>query len=320
LPLIVVPLARDESHLLTLGEWDLLLSCQRVLFEQTDHPLVTRLQQAGVESALLDTLPTATEGGLGLVVDPRSERVVELARSGARVTSGVASAPDALSAAHASGVARRASAALGGLAVVMARLRSEDGCPWDREQSHRSLLTHLVEEAYEVVDTIESDGPDSDLVEELGDLLLQVAFHSRVAEQTGRFDVADVATGIVRKLIRRHPHVFGDVRVTGAGEVLRNWEAIKASEKGRSDPFEGIPRSAPALVVAAKSQKRAAGMGFDPSETDAVAAAQEAVGSRSVGEALFWVVALARARGLDPEGALREAIRSFRARWSGEGL
>ena len=117
------------------------------------------------------------------------------------------------------------------------------------------------------------------------------------------------------KLIRRHPHVFGDVEVASARDVLRNWETIKASEKGRSDPFEGIPRSAPALVTAAKSQKRAARMGFDPSESDAVAAADEALRSGNLGEALFWVVAFARARGLDPEGALRDATRSFRERW-----
>ena len=224
-------------------------------------------------------------------------------------------APDALSAAHGAPVLRRAAGSLGALAAVMARLRSEDGCPWDREQTHRSLVVHLLEEAYEVADTIESGGPDADLMEELGDLLLQVAFHSRLAEQDGRFDLAQVADAIVAKLVLRHPHVFGDVEVNGAGDVLRNWEAIKATEKRRAGAFEDIPAAAPALSVASKVVKRAAALGFEPTEEASLAEATEALGDGRVGEALFWIAALARARGEDPEGALRRATASFRARW-----
>ena len=132
------------------------------------------------------------------------------------------------------------------LVRVMARLRGPEGCPWDREQTHRSLARHLLEEAHEVLDAIDADDRDR-LREELGDLLLQVVFHARIAADDGAFDVDDVAEGIVRKLVRRHPHVFGDVEVSGADEVLRNWERIKAEEKGEHGVEHDIPETLPAL-------------------------------------------------------------------------
>ena len=199
----------------------------------------------------------------------------------------------------------------------MARLRSDDGCPWDREQTHDSLKVHLIEEAHEVLETIEDGNLEKDLEEELGDLLLQVAFHARLAEQDERFDIAGVAGGIVAKLVHRHPHVFSDVQVEGAGDVIRNWERLKQEEKGRSDPFDGIPKGLPALVAASKTQKKAAALGFSPSPDEIAekvgAAASAPTDEDSLGEALFWLVAAARASGLDPEGALRKALTRFKA-------
>ena len=147
-------------------------------------------------------------------------------------------------------------AALLDLVATETRLRGPDGCPWDREQTHASLARHLVEEAYEVLDAIEEGDPEH-LREELGDLLLQVVFHAQLAEDAGDFDVDGVARAITEKLVRRHPHVFGDLQVASAGEVVRNWEAIKREEEGRTDPLAGIPSALPALQLAAKLQKRA---------------------------------------------------------------
>jgi len=314
--LLLVPLAPEESHLLTLGELDELLSCERVLFEHGQHPLRARLEAAGVDCVDLDYDPEPGATNWALVVGPGSRRVLELARRGARVSGGAVPPPDDLTAAHAAPILRRAGAALAGVVAIMARLRSEDGCPWDQEQTHESLKIHLLEEAHEVIEAI--DSPDTeDLAEELGDLLLQVVFHSRLAEQEGRFNVADVASALEAKLVLRHPHVFSDVGVSGAAEVLKNWETIKTTEKGRSHPFDGIPATLPALLKTAKMQKRAAPLGFSAREGDARAQLTDAlageVSRESLGEALFWLVALARARGVDPEGALSSHLEEFRA-------
>ena len=196
--------------------------------------------------------------------------------------------------------------------------------PWDREQTHASLARHLVEEAYEVLDAIEEGDPEH-LREELGDLLLQVVFHAQLAEDAGDFDVDGVARAITEKLVRRHPHVFGDLRVASAGEVVRNWEAIKREEEGRTDPLAGIPSALPALQLAAKLQKRApdgglaAGAGSPASVRERLDELAGAAGDDelegAVGELLFEVVALARANGVEPEAALRRTARRFRARF-----
>ncbi|HEV8425797.1 MAG TPA: nucleoside triphosphate pyrophosphohydrolase [Actinomycetes bacterium] len=214
-------------------------------------------------------------------------------------------------------------AALLDLVATETRLRGPDGCPWDREQTHASLARHLVEEAYEVLDAIEEGDPEH-LREELGDLLLQVVFHAQLAEDAGHFDVDGVARAITEKLLRRHPHVFGDLQVASAGEVVRNWEAIKREEEGRSDPLAGIPSALPALQLAAKLQKRAPDGGLD-SQTgsparigrqldDLVATTDPDRLEQAVGDLLFEVVALARASGVEPEAALRRTARRFRAR------
>jgi MazG family protein len=215
------------------------------------------------------------------------------------------------------------------LVATETRLRGPGGCPWDAEQTHASLARHLVEEVYEVLDAIEEEGTAAGgpehLREELGDLLLQVVFHAQIAEDAGQFDVDAVARTITEKLVRRHPHVFGDVRVGSAGEVLRNWEAIKREQEGRTDPLAGIPSALPALQLAAKLQKRVGDTGFAWPDRDRPAAkvgealeeVMAAEGAEqqegSVGELLFAVVALARERGVEPEAALRRAARRFRA-------
>jgi MazG family protein len=214
---------------------------------------------------------------------------------------------------------------------VMARLRGPGGCPWDREQDHRSLARHLLEESHEVLEAIEDGGPER-LRDELGDLLLQVVFHAQMAREEGTFDIDDVSEAIVAKLVRRHPHVFGDVEVGSAAEVLVNWERIKADEKG--DRGEGpppvdedIPSTLPALARASKVQRRAAGWGFEwRTREGAMAALREEVdelerasdehqAEEEIGDVLFATVALARRLGVDPESALRRTTRGFAQRY-----
>ncbi|GGT18422.1 MazG family protein [Nonomuraea spiralis] len=190
------------------------------------------------------------------------------------------------------------------LVAVMDRLRTE--CPWDRKQTHESLAPYLLEESYEVLETIEQ-GDYPALREELGDLLLQVVFHARVAET---FDMDDVAAGIVDKLVRRHPHVFGSVRVESADEVNDNWEAIKAAERaakgGESSVLDGVPMGQPALALAAQLLRRAGRAGAP----DALAAA---IG-QGVARELFDLVRRAQEAGLDAEAELRAAARAYRDR------
>jgi XTP/dITP diphosphohydrolase len=182
------------------------------------------------------------------------------------------------------------------LVEVMDRLRTE--CPWDREQTHRSLAPYLLEETYETLEAIESGDPEH-LREELGDLLLQVVFHARVAAEAGAdgFTVDDVAAGIVDKLVHRHPHVFAGLEVADADEVDANWERLKAVEKGRSSVLEGIPTALPALALADKVLGRAARLGVRPPAGD------------DSGDRLLALVVEARASGRDAEQELREAVR-----------
>lgn len=304
-------LAAEDAGDLTLEEWDLLRSQPKVLFEDEGHPLIARLKAEGVSTGPVQDGVDAGETG-ALVVTPGSPRLVEAARAKSAVRVGVARGPDALTAAHGARIARGAARSLGELALVMARLRGPDGCPWDHEQSHASLQVHLLEEAHEVLEAIDEGRLGAELEEELGDLLLQVVFHAQIASDDGRFDIDSVARGLVAKLVHRHPHVFADTAVSGAADVVRNWESIKAQEKkSRSGPFDGIPSGLPALMAAHKTQKRAAALGFDADEGLARTKAAEALAAGDVGETLFWVVALARSRGVDAEGALRKATAAF---------
>lgn len=207
--------------------------------------------------------------------------------------------------------ARTAGEAVQELVDVMDRLRSPGGCPWDAEQTHTSLLPYLVEETYEVVDAVERGGRD-DVVEELGDLLLQVVFHARLAhEHEQPFSMVEVADGIAAKLRRRHPHVFGDVVADSAEQVSANWETIKAAEKGRTHPLEGIPGSLPALARADKVLSRLERAGLSPTIEPADTPA------RGYAAELFDVVRRARADGVDPEAALRELLNDVSAQASG---
>jgi tetrapyrrole methylase family protein/MazG family protein len=210
-------------------------------------------------------------------------------------------------------------------------------CPWDQEQTHSSLIQYLLEETYEVIDAIQAldlDDPATDeaLVEELGDLLYQVEFHAVIAEQQGRFTIADVAQHVHDKLVRRHPHVFGEVHVDGAAQVVANWDAIKHAEKQRTSVFDGVAESQPSLSYAFAVQRKAAKVGFDwpdvhgalpkiTEETAEVLHAMEAGDQDAVeaeiGDLLFAVVNVARHLGVEPEAALRAASRRFRSRFQG---
>ncbi|CAB4871680.1 unannotated protein [freshwater metagenome] len=196
------------------------------------------------------------------------------------------------------------------LVEVMDRLRSPGGCPWDAEQTHESLVKYLLEESYEFIDTVDS-GDREGMREELGDVLLQVYFHSRIAEDhpTDPFSIEDVAKAIADKLIRRHPHVFEDLQVSGMEEVIDNWEAIKAKEKGRTSAIDGIALAQPALPLISKLLYRAEKYGVDV-EVDEFESTDPAT-EESVGKALASVIAWAHANEIDPENALRKQARAI---------
>jgi len=214
------------------------------------------------------------------------------------------------------------------LIEVMKTLRSENGCPWDKEQNHISLKPYLIEEAYEVIDAIDKAN-DEELKEELGDLLLQIIFHAQIAAEEGRFNIYDVAATIVDKLKRRHPHVFGDAKVSGTDEVLSNWEIIKKSE-GKESVLEGLPASLPALLKARRIQEKVSRVGFDWSDAKgAIEKLEEEIGElkrciengkqveieEEIGDILFSVVNVARLLKVDAEGALRKTIDKFISRF-----
>jgi XTP/dITP diphosphohydrolase len=200
----------------------------------------------------------------------------------------------------------------------MDRLRRE--CPWDQRQTHQSLLRYLIEEAHEVIEAVETGDP-ADLREELGDLLLQVVFHARIARESAdeSFDIDDVAAGIVDKLVSRHPHVFAGLAVADAEEVERNWTTLKRQEKGRTSPLDGIPAGLPALSLADKVVSRLAAAGRDvsgsledvdrPASRGAEDSDVEAQTPEAVGQALFRIAARASLAGIDPEQALRQRVR-----------
>ena len=216
------------------------------------------------------------------------------------------------------------------LVEIVRILRAPGGCPWDAEQTHESIRRNLLEEAYEVVEAIDENSPDH-LKEELGDLLLQVVFHAGIAKDEGQFDLNDVADGECKKLIFRHPHVFGDVTVRSSGEVLVNWEELKRKEKGQNsyaDTVDAVARSLPALWRAEKVQKKAAKCGFDWDDIDGAAdklteeaeefrAALKGEGDpvEELGDLLFAAVNAARFLKVDPEDCLHAASDKFAARF-----
>ncbi|NDF96590.1 MAG: nucleoside triphosphate pyrophosphohydrolase [Proteobacteria bacterium] len=222
------------------------------------------------------------------------------------------------------------------LALVMARLRAEDGCPWDREQTHESLRRFLLEETYEALEKLDA-GDVSGLEEELGDILLQIVFHSQIASENGTFNFGDVVAGIVSKMVRRHPHVFGDAVATTTDAVLQNWEATKRAERDsatdteagvpvRKSMLDGVPRSLPALAQSQSIQDRAARVGFDwpditgvlekiVEEARELTEANDAERASEVGDLFFTLVNLSRRLGVDAEESLRGSASRFRARF-----
>jgi tetrapyrrole methylase family protein / MazG family protein len=218
-----------------------------------------------------------------------------------------------------------------GMAAISARLRAPDGCPWDRRQTHLSLRTYLLEEAYETVDAIEHGSPP-ELAEELGDLLLQIILHAQFAAEEGAFDLTDVYRSIAAKIVRRHPHVFGEVTADGVEQVVRNWEAIKADEraergKERADAFGGVARALPALPASREIQERASALGWDWEAIEGVwekvteeleelrSASTDDEMLHELGDVLFALVNLARWMSVDPEEALRSANHRWLARY-----
>ena len=216
------------------------------------------------------------------------------------------------------------------LEEIVRILRAPGGCPWDAEQTHQSIRRNFLEEAYEAVEAIDEGSPEH-LEEELGDVLLQVVMHARMEQEAGRFDLDGVADGICKKLIYRHPHVFGDVAVSGTGEVLSNWEALKRKEKGQAtntDALEAVARALPALWRAEKVQKKARKAGFDwPDVSGALdklseeleelktAAAEGTNVAEELGDLLFSAVNAARFLKVDPEDALNGATDKFIGRF-----
>ena len=197
------------------------------------------------------------------------------------------------------------------LREVMDKLRSPGGCPWDAEQDHESLLKYLLEESYEFIESVENKDRTS-MQEELGDLLLQVYFHSRMAEEDADnpFNVEDVAKTVTDKLIRRHPHVFGGTKVESSSEVLENWEAQKATEKGRTSIIDGVPLAQPALPLAAKVLYRMNKLNFTL-EVDKPTKISEQLNQDQFGDLLLGLIAQAVDLGIDPEAALRTATKSL---------
>jgi len=214
------------------------------------------------------------------------------------------------------------------LVGVIARLRSPDGCPWDREQTHASLRDNLLQECYEALEALD-EGDVAKLREELGDLLMQVVLHAQIAAEDGEFELQDVIRGIGEKLIRRHPHVFGEVEVKDAREVLQNWEALKSGEREEgSSMLDSVPKEMPALSYSQELQRRVARVGFDWDDTGGVirklveevreleeAENQEQKASE-FGDLLFTLANVATHLGIDLESALRETNRRFYRRFA----
>jgi len=241
---------------------------------------------------------------------------------------------------------KRIGKAFESLVALQARLRAPNGCPWDREQTHDSLRTYLVEETYEVLDALES-GDARKFADELGDLLLQIVFHSELAAEAGKFDIADVIEQIYTKMVRRHPHVFGNARAETSAQVLKNWEQLKAEERSKEDRakkknksapaaqasiLDAVPRSLPAILEAHQLTRRAANVGFDWADVNGIfeklaeetAELKQLLASgtgrpedveEEVGDLLFVGVNLARFLGLDAEITLKKANRKFARRF-----
>jgi MazG family protein len=333
-----VGLGPGSTDLLTLRAWELLASGKPLIVRSSDHEAVQTVAARGIRFEVVESSDpkslaklliekSVSSGELvyacpgSAIESPEVMEVVKLAKdSGLEYElvpsvsdSEFALASDPLTLSHGPPQASRAAAAFARLVSVMARLRAPDGCPWDAEQTHSSLAIHLLEEAHETLDAIDRKDM-SDLEEELGDLLLQVVFHSEIADEQGSFEVGDVIETLLNKLVHRHPHIFGEVKVSSSRDVLVNWEALKHEQKDRPTLDAGIPKGLPALLLANKVQRRVAGhSGEAPAEGEMIQVAEQlfepdldrAFAEELVGELLYLTVAVAQRLGVDPEGALR---------------
>ena len=334
----------DSRASLSLGAWDALRRAPGPRLTRTrSHPAVAWLESpdGGVTfDAAFDSLPA--EEVIARVLEAARDADVVYAAPGHPLMGDSAGIP-LVEAAHRADIPLRvfapapppasSPADMAALVAVMARLRDpEAGCPWDREQTPQTLRRYAIEEAYEVAEAIENGDP-AKLAEELGDLLLQVVFHAQLAQETGDFALPDITQSIVEKLIRRHPHVFGNVVVSGTDQVLQNWDQIKRGEKGYEDRrsiLDGIPPSLPALMRALEVSKRVVKVGFewpDVSQVldkveeelgelrDEIARGETARAADELGDLLFTLVNVARQLKVDPEDALRHMTHRFAARF-----
>ena len=303
---VLVTSPRVAPGLLSASAWVLLTGADRVVTPRSDDPVAMALRDAGLR---VDEVPDAQS----LLAEASTSRLVWVAPAGddawarwwAERLVGEPGADVDLSVVHAS--YDLPGARLLDLVEVMDRLRT--GCPWDREQTHQSLAPYLLEETYETLEALDS-GSAEHLKEELGDLLLQIVFHARVAsdDPDEPWDIDDVAGGIVQKLVRRHPHVFADTDAADAAAVEANWETIKAAEKQRASVLDGIPVGLPALARADKLLGR-----LDRHALQSVDAGASATAADQVGNELLELVRRARAAGVDAEQALRQRLQRLEA-------
>ncbi|MDQ1748583.1 MAG: hypothetical protein QOD07_2846, partial [Frankiaceae bacterium] len=326
---LLVTSPRVPAGLLTYDAWAVLRDGV-VMTRDQDHPQRDALAAAGIVTEAVDpSHPPAAVARLLLHTARESGTAVWLAASGGDDDIAHALAEAGVQAAERGeqvdlevvyGSWDTPGARLLDVVATMDRLRSPGGCPWDAEQTHDSLAPYLLEEAYEAFQAIE-DGDGDALRDELGDVLLQVAFHARLAaeaaDEDARWTIDDVAAGLVDKLVRRHPHVFGDRTVSGADEVVANWDAIKAAERGGRSGLANVPMSAPALTLAATLQRKAAKLDLpDAAASDdpgALLAAYAGEPTAETAGALLWaLVAAMRERGIDAEAALRATARAVR--------
>jgi NTP pyrophosphatase (non-canonical NTP hydrolase) len=299
---------RVAPGLLSFDAWTALRQ-GRVMAGSAEHPQLPYLEAAGID-VLVETRPSARALAEHLVAEAARHGTVvwlvgtdgdeALGRALPDVLAGVAQPPELE---VLPGSYDLPGSRLLDLVAVMDRLRSPGGCPWDAQQTHESLVTYLVEETYETLEAIET-GDRAHLREELGDLLLQVVFHARIAEEHPEepWAVDDVAGDIVDKLVRRHPHVFAGAHAPTAEDVEASWETLKAEEKGRTSAVEGVPMNLPALALASKLMGRAEKAGVP---------VPVAAGDGTFGGRLLALVAEARAAGVDPEAELRAAARRY---------
>jgi XTP/dITP diphosphohydrolase len=329
---LLVTSPRVAAGLLSADAWSA-VTAGPVFLSDADNPAVVTLTAAGADLTVVDEAQSSGEVADAVVAAARRHGTAtwwvgpdgdpELSRALAERCADEGPEP-AISLEVLHGSWDVPGSRLLDVVATMDRLRSPGGCPWDAEQDHRSLAPYLLEEAYEAFQAIEDDDVGA-LREELGDVLLQVAFHARLAEELPedeRWSIDDVAGDLVDKLIRRHPHVFDDLVVSGADEVNANWEAIKAAERPDASVLANVPLAAPALTLAATLQRKAARAGAGDL---GVAALGEVVARftatptpESAGELLWSIVALLRVSDIDPEAALRARSRSFRDTFSAE--